>query len=165
MLYYNILNCRGGVYVRECLICRTCTEDGRIVFLTYNASDGKVCGYSNEDITRKIVERKIVNAKLENTVVKITDSRNILPKLSFEENKSSRVFYIADVYMSASGSRIYLAVSNTGERFEFSENLAADFCRGRQVINGYMTKNGLRLINVTAFTTALSKPLEHAETD
>lgn len=149
----------------EYLICRSCGEDGKIVFITYDPSDGKIHEYSNEEITQKIVERKIANAKLENTVVKITDSKKVLPKLSFEEKKLSGVFYIVSGYKSAEGSSMYLAVSNTGEKFEFSENLAADFCGGRQVINGYMTKKGLHLINVPVFKTALNKPLEHAETD
>ncbi len=149
----------------EYLICRSCRQDGTIVFLSYDLSEGRINEYSNEDITQKIVERKIVNAKLENTVVKITDSRKMMPKLSFEENKCSCVYYVVSRYISAEDSIMYMAVSNTGEKFEFSENLAADFCRGRQVINGYMTDKGLHLIKVPAFTTALRKPLEHAETD
>lgn len=58
-----------------------------------------------------------------------------------------------------------LEVSNCNEKFEFSENLAADFCRGRQIVNGYLTKKGFKIINVPAYVTALSKPLGHAETD
>ncbi len=127
--------------------------------------DGKILEYSNEEITQKIVERKIDNAKLENTVVKITDSRKVMPVLSFEEKKQSVVFYIVNGYRSAENSPMYLAVSNSGEKFEFSENLAADFFRERQVINGYMTKKGMKVINVPVFTTPLNKPLEHAETD
>lgn len=139
--------------------------DGRIVFVTYDLADDKIREYSNEEITQKIVERKIVNAKLENTVVKITDSRKMLPKLSFEERSRSCVFYILNSCKSENGSVMYLAVSNTGEKFEFSENLSDDFCRGRQVINGYTTKKGFHVINVPVYTTALNKPLEHAETD
>ncbi len=71
----------------EYLICRSCRQDGTIVFLSYDLSEGRINEYSNEDITQKIVERKIVNAKLENTVVKITDSRKMMAKLIVEENK------------------------------------------------------------------------------
>lgn len=151
--------------MREYLICRSCNKDGIILFLTFNPSDGKIHEYSNEEITQKIVEKKIGNANLENTVVKITDSRKVLQEISFEENKYSSVFYIADRYTSGNGTPMFLAVSNTGEKFEFSENLAADFCRGRRVVNGYMTKKGLRVINVTAYTTALHTLMKHAETD
>ncbi|MDE5993077.1 MAG: hypothetical protein K2G87_08520, partial [Oscillospiraceae bacterium] len=72
---------------------------------------------------------------------------------------------ILNRYVSEEGSPMLLAVSNSGEKFEFSENLAADFCSGRQVVNGYMTKKGFKVINVPAYITALNKSLEHAETD
>lgn len=150
---------------REHLICRSSDENGRIVFLTYNKTDGKIHEYSNDEMIHKIVDRQIINAKLENTVVKITDSKKMLPKVGFEEKGSSCVFYILDCYTSAVGNKMLLAVSNCGEKFEFSENLALDFCSGRQVVNGYMTKKGFKIINVPAYVTALSKPLEHAETD
>lgn len=150
---------------REYLICRTCDEDGRILFLTYNKPNGKIHEYSNEEIIQKIVDRRIANAKLENTVVKITDSKRVIAKISCEERKLSAVFYILDRYVSEEGSHMLLAVSNCGEKFEFSENLAADFFSSRHVVNGYMTKKGIRIINVPAYVTALNKSLEHAETD
>ncbi|MCM1024555.1 MAG: hypothetical protein NC395_10930 [Prevotella sp.] len=150
---------------KECLICRSVDGDGRIVFLTYDRTDEKIHEYSNDEITRKIVDRQIVNAKLENTVVKITDTKTTMSKIRADEKKSSNVFYILDSYTSVNGSAMFLAVSNCGEKFEFSENLAADFCGGRHIVNGYMTKNGLKMINVPAYVTALNKSLEHAETD
>ena len=150
---------------REYLICRSSDRDGRIVFLTYNKTDGNIHEYSNNEMIHNIVDRQIINAKLENTVVKITDSKKTLLKIGFEEKGNSCVFYILDSYISAEKSRMFLAVSNCGEKFEFSENLAADFCSGRQVVNGYMTKKGFKIITVPAYVTALSKPLEHAETD
>lgn len=149
----------------EYLICRSNDKEGRIVFLTYNKTDGKIHEYSNNEMIHKIVDRQIINAKLENTVVKITDSKKMLLKISFEEKRNSCVFYILNSYTSADGSKMFLAVSNRGEKFEFSDNLAADFCIGRQVVNGCMTKKGFKIINVPAYVTALSKPLEHAETD
>lgn len=150
---------------REYLICRSSDEEGRIVFLTYNKTDGKIHEYLNNEMIHKIVDKQIINAKLENTVVKITDSKKMLIKISFEEKRSSRVFYVLDGYTSAEGSKMFLAVSNCGEKFEFSENLAADFCGGRHIVNGYMTKKGFKIINVPAYVTALNKSLEHAETD
>ena len=150
---------------REYLICRSCDEDGRILFLTYSKTDGKIHEYGNEEMIQKIVDRQIANAKLENTVVKITDSKRSIVKISCTERKLSAVFYILDRYASGEGSPMLLAVSNCGEKFEFSENLAIDFCRDRHVVNGYMTKKGFKIINVPAYTTALNKSLEHAETD
>lgn len=150
---------------REYLICRSCDENGRILFLTYSRCDDKVNKYSNEEMIQKIVDRQIVNAKLENTVVKVTDSKRVLAKIDCCEMSRSSVYYILDRYISESGSPMLLAVSNCGEKFEFSENLAADFCGGRQIVNGYMTKKGFKIINVPAYVTALNKSLEHAETD
>ena len=75
-----------------------------------------------------------------------------------------RFLHIGQIYFFGK-NKIFLAVSNCGEKFEFFENPASDFCSRKQVINGYMTKKGFKIINISARVTALSKPLEHVETD
>lgn len=147
--------------MNEFLICRTADNQGKIVFLVYSADDGKIIEYDSAAITQKIVSREIGNAKLENSVVKITDSRQALAKLSFEERCVSSVFYIFTEYTSPHGSKIFGTVSNTGEIFELSANAAADFFSGKKIINAYLNKSGLHIINVPTFGTHLHKSLKH----
>lgn len=120
-----------------------------------------VSEYDIAEITQKIVRREIYNAKLENSVVKITDSKRALAKLTYEEGRRSTAFYIINQYSSPFDSVMYAAVSNTGELFEFSANAAADFFKDKRVVNGYLGKSGLHVINIPTFTTALHKSLEH----
>lgn len=73
---------------RECLVCRSSDKEGRTVFLTYNETDGKIHEYSNNEIMHKIVDRQIVNAKLENTVVKITASKKCCQKSALRKKET-----------------------------------------------------------------------------
>ena len=142
-------------------ICKALDEQGKISFVVFDRDDMSVHEYDISQITQKIVGREIYNAKLENSVVKITDSKRALAKLTPEENKRSSAFYIIEEYRSSLGSVMYAAVSNTGELFEFSANAAADFLSGKKLINGYINKSGIHVINIPTFTTALHKSLEH----
>lgn len=147
--------------MNEFLICKLLDAQGKISFAVFDMDDMSVHEYDISEITQKIVNREIYNAKLENSVVKITDSRRALVKLTPEERKGSNAFYIIDQYKSPFGLLIYAAVSNTGEIFEFSSNTAVDFLSGKKLINGFINKNGIHVINIPTFTTALHKSLEH----
>ena len=147
--------------MNEYLICKVLDEQGKISFVVFDEDSMSVSEYDIADITQKIVHREIYNAKLETSVVKITDSKHALAKLTYEERKHSTAFYIINQYKSPFDSVMYAAVSNTGELFEFSANSAADFFKDKKVVNGYLNKSGLHVINIPTFTTALHKSLEH----
>lgn len=148
----------------EYLLCKAADSRGMIDFIIYSDVDKTVHEYDISAVTQKIIKRDIVNAKLENSVVKITDSKRALAKLSFEEKTHSAVFYILEEYISARGTKMFCAVSNTGEIFEFSENIVPEFCEKRKIVNGYVNKSGLHIINVPAFVTPLHKSLKLTRT-
>ena len=77
------------------------------------------------------------------------------------KRESTLLHSIINQYKSPFDSVMYAAVSNTGELFEFSANSAADFFKDKKVVNGYLNKSGLHVINIPTFTTALHKSLEH----
>lgn len=147
--------------VNEYLICKALDEQGKISFVVFDRDDMSVHEYDISQITQKIVSREIYNAKLENSVVKITDSKRALAKLTPEEHKRSSAFYLLEQYRSSFGSDMFAAVSNTGELFEFSANTAAVFLSDKKLVNGYINKSGVHAINIPTFTTALHKSLEH----
>lgn len=149
--------------MHEFLLCKASDPEGRIFFIVYNATEKKIEKYSNDEMIRKIVSREIDNAKLENSVVKITDSKRTLAKLSYEESTRSSVYYVISEYTSPLGSEMYAVVSNTGVIYEFSASAAADFVSDKRMINGYMNKHGLHVINVPVFSTVLHKSLEHTD--
>lgn len=143
--------------MNEYLICKVLDEQGKISFVVFDEDSMSVSEYDIADITQKIVHREIYNAKLENSVVKITDSKHALAKLTYEERKHSTAFYIINQYKSPFDSVMYAAVSNTGELFEFSANSAADFFKDKKVVNGYLNKSGLHVINIPTFTTEIGR--------
>jgi len=147
--------------MNEYLICKVSDEQGKISFVVFDEDSMSVSRYDISEITQKIVRREIYNAKLENSVVKITDSKHALAKLTYEEGKRSTAFYIINEYSSPLNSVMYAAVSNTGELFEFSANTAAYFFKDKRAVNGYLNKSGFHVINIPTFTTALHKSLEH----
>lgn len=149
--------------MHEFLLCKASDPEGRIFFIVYNATEKKIEKYSNDEMILKIVSREIDNAKLENSVVKITDSQRALAKLSYEESISSSVYYVLSEYSSPFGSEMYAVVSNTGEIYEFSASAAKDFLSEKRIINGYINKHGFHVINVPVFSTVLHKSLEHTD--
>ena len=143
--------------MKEVLICKSVDSSGKVIFVVYDGDARKIRYYSFEEISESIIAKKIENAKLENSVVKLTDSKRAAVKLTYEENLTSRVYYILSEYVSAFGLQMYCTVSNTGELYEFSENVAVPFLADKKLVNGYITKKGLHVINVPTFTTALHK--------
>jgi len=64
--------------MNEYLICKVPDEQGKISFVVFDEDSMSVSEYDIAEITQKIVHREIYNAKLENSVVKITDSKHAL---------------------------------------------------------------------------------------
>ncbi|MGN0665074.1 MAG: hypothetical protein ACI4KF_00965 [Huintestinicola sp.] len=143
--------------MKEVLLCKSVCKSGKVIFVVYDGDAKAIRNYSFEEISEKILSKLIENAKLENSVVKLTDSKRAAVKLTYEENQTSQVYYILSEYTSEFGLSMFCAVSNTGELFEFSENVALSFLADKKLVNGYITKKGLHVINVPTFTTALHK--------
>jgi hypothetical protein len=151
----------SGEYMQY-LICKITDKDGAIDFVVYDSDKKAVSYYSQHDMMGLVVKRSIVNAKLENSVIKITDSKKALAKLSYEEGKVSSVYYCFYSYTSPLGNNVYALVSNIGRVVEMSSSMAAEFFAAHRVINATCTKKGeVHVIDVPAFSSVLRQSLEH----
>lgn len=151
---------RKGVHMLV-LICREACEDGSLVFTIYDTDSKKVTRYTNAELMPLVASKHINNAKLENSVIKITDSRRSLQTISYEQGKTDSAFYVIKSYVSPVGSNMYAVVSNRGNIFEFSESMAEEFFNTHFLVNAYFARKGMHVINVPTFSSALQKSLEH----
>ena len=131
-----------------------------MLFIVYDSDDRKCTRYTNAELMLMVTARKIYNAKLENTVIKMTDGRRMIT-LSHEESKTVQVFYIFDTYTSPNGQKMFAAVSNHGITAEFSESIADLFFASNKVVNATLTKKGVHMTMVPTFSSPLQKSLEH----
>ncbi|MBQ7990409.1 MAG: hypothetical protein IJ080_01100 [Oscillospiraceae bacterium] len=143
------------------LICRETLGDGSLVFNVYDTDKRINTRYTNAELTPLVVSKKVKNAKLENSVIKITDSNRSLITLTHEAGMADSVYYVFEDYTSPVGSHMLALVSNRGRVVEFSESMAREFFEAHRVVNAYIGHKGLHLINVPTFTSALSKSLKH----
>ncbi|MBR4224785.1 MAG: hypothetical protein IKR73_08250 [Oscillospiraceae bacterium] len=143
------------------LICRETREDGSLVFNVYDTEKRTNTRYTNSQLMPMVVSKKLNNAKLENSVVKITDSKKPLATLTAEESRTDSIWYVFEDYTSPVGSHMLAMVSNTGTIIEFSDSMAREFFASHRVVNAYIGHKGLHLINVPTFTSVLSKSLKH----
>ena len=142
----------------QVLICRETQKDGSVLFVTYDTDTGKCSRYTNNELMVLVAARKIFNAKLENSVIKMTDGKKTVT-LSADSN--SEVYYIFETYISPNGLTIYAAVNNHGVLAEFSDTLAELFFSAHKVANASLTKKGIHMTRVPTFSSPLQKSLEH----
>ena len=142
------------------LVCRETQTDGSVLFIVYDTDEKKCLKYDNAELTLLVAARKIYNAKLENSVIKMTDGRRMIT-LSAEESKTVQVFYIFETYTSPNDQKMFAAVSNHGITAEFSESIAEEFFKSHKVVNATLTKKGVHLTKVPTFSSPLQKSLEH----
>jgi hypothetical protein len=147
------------------LICSQVESDGTIKYLVFNVSELSLEKLSYNEALESVMTRHITNAKLENTVIKSVDSVCSQSQLRCSFDSSSNMLYIFDRYESKNGSNIISMISNTGEIFELSENLAAKYIKSNnlQLINATITRSGnLKISKIKGFTSPLSRSYEGA---
>lgn len=149
------------------LICRTVdAEKNSVVFCVYNGKTDKVEDMCEEDVKQMILSGELDNAKLENTVIKKTDSSQGVLYLEPEQRKTSSIFYVLDENISPfSGVVLFTVISNTGEKFEMSENVAVEFLEGKTLVNANISKDRLNVLDARNFETRLNRSLSHVYHD
>lgn len=149
------------------LICRTVdVEKDSIVFCVYNAKTDKVEDLCEEEVKQMILSGELDNAKLENTVIKKTDSSQAVMYLDPEQRKASNIFYVLSKNISPfTSSVIYTVISNTGEKFEMSENVAVEFLKDKTLVNANIGKDRLNILDARNFETHLNRSLSHVYHD
>lgn len=149
------------------LICRTVDmEKNSIVFCVYNSKTDKVEDLCEEEVKQMILAGDLDNAKLENTVIKKTDSSQAVMYLDPEHRKTSSIFYVLSKNISPfTQAVLYIVISNTGERFEMSENVAVEFLQGKTLVNANIVKGRLNVLDARNFETHLNRSLSHVYHD
>lgn len=149
------------------LICRTVDDKkNSVVFCVYNAKTDRVEELCEEEVKQMILAGDLDNAKLENTVIKKTDSSQAVMYLEPKDRKTSCIFYVLSKNISPfTNSVLYTVISNTGEKFEMSENVAVEFLKGKDLINANIAKDRLNVLDARNFETHLSRPLSHVYHD
>lgn len=124
-----------------------------VSFIVYDDKNRSVSEVGNDEMTSMILSKKISNAKLENTVIKMTDG--ILPVID-EKNKNS-IFYVL-----GSTNGVYSMVGISGEIWQMSFNVAEIFFgQGkRKMTNARLTPKGIVINKHQNFSTALSRSTE-----
>lgn len=124
-----------------------------VLFILYDEENGKISQVSNDETISMILSKKISNAKLENTVIKMTDGNLAV----IDEKNAADIFYVLgcenDVYSMTDGS---------GEIWKMSLNTArVFFSQGRRkMTNAKLTPKGMSINRHQNFSTALRRSTE-----
>ncbi|MBQ5331044.1 MAG: hypothetical protein J6F31_07325 [Oscillospiraceae bacterium] len=143
------------------LICRCTAEDDSVRFCVYDTEEKKTELYTNSRLEPLVAAKKVVNAKLENSVIKSTDGSRSIIVLDKKDSKTSSAFYILASYTSPSDNTVYTAVDNLGSLYEFSENLLGEFASLRKIVNIRKSRSGHEVIKVPVYSSVLRKSLAH----
>lgn len=124
-----------------------------VSFIVYDEESQKLSEFSNNEITSLILGKKISNAKLENTVIKMTDGT-----LHVIDGKNSHSIF----YVLSCTDGVYSMIDGSGEIWKMSFNTAKVFFAGssRKLTNAKLTANGITVSRHQNFSTALSRSTE-----
>lgn len=124
-----------------------------VSFIIYDDKSSSISEVGNNELTSMILSKKVSNAKLENTVIKMTDGN--LPVID-EKNKDS-VFYVLDCT-----DGVYSMIGGSGGIWKMSLNVAeVFFSHGKKrMTNAKLTSKGIIINKHQNFSTALSRSTE-----
>ena len=124
-----------------------------VSFILYDEENGKISQVSNDETVSMILSKKISNAKLENTVIKMTDGNLAV----IDEKNAADIFYVLGCENDA-----YSMTDGSGEIWKMSLNTArVFFSQGRRkMTNAKLTPKGMSINRHQNFSTALSRSTE-----
>lgn len=145
------------------IVCSLIEPNGMIKYLVVNAETGICEKLTYEETSTQVLSRQITNAKMENTVIKIVDAVWNQSQLRCSSSDNPKIFYVFQRYKSKLGTDIIVAISNTGELFEMSENIAVIFLARKDVMfaNGLINNGKINLMKKKGFTSALYRSYEN----
>lgn len=115
-----------------------------------------VCKY--DEVVLRCLAKEIENARLENGVIKMTDSINGVNWVEWtvpaDKLLVNCIYYILEKFEQHS-SICYLIVSNTGELFCVSANLIEDFVTRHKVLNARISNGKVHLFVIKRHTSPL----------
>ena len=124
-----------------------------VSFILYDEENGKISQVSNDETVSMILSKKISNAKLENTVIKMTDGNLAV----IDEKNAADIFYVLGCE-----NDVYSMIDGSGEIWKMSLNTArVFFSQGRRkMTNAKLTPKGMSINRHQNFSTALSRSTE-----
>lgn len=125
-----------------------------VSFILYDEETGKTSQAGNDEMTNLILNKKVSNAKLENTVIKMTDGTLTI----FEPKNAHSVFYVLGCT-----DGVYSLIDGTGEIWKMSLNVAKVFLEQgkKKLTNARISSKGIVINKHRNFSTALSRSTEH----
>ena len=125
-----------------------------VKYIVYDEETETVNRISESEVIENILNRKILNAKLENAVIKMTDG--MIRKV--DKNSVHKLFYM--LYCK---DEIYTAIDMSGEKYIMSANVLRDFFSkdNKEIINVTFTNKSILIDKHRNFITPLSRETEH----
>ena len=118
-------------------LCSSCNSDGVVEYLFFDPDAKAVFAKDYNSAVELITQHKVENAKLENAVIKAADRVNKV-RLTAENRSKSVAFYIYSIE-----NELIYAVDNRGEIFIMSMNVAAEFFKGKTLLNATPRKGAI----------------------
>ena len=124
-----------------------------VSFILYDEENGKISQVSNDETVSMILSKKISNAKLENTVIKMTDGNLAV----IDEKNAADIFYVLGCENDG-----YSMTDGSGEIWKMSLNTARVFFSqgSRKMTNAKLTPKGMSISRHQNFSTALRRSTE-----
>ena len=125
-----------------------------VSFILYDEETEKTSEIGNTEMTNLILNKKVSNAQLENTVIKMTDGNLTV----FDPKNVHSVFYVLGCK-----DGVYSLIDGSGEIWKMSLNVARVFLEQgkKKLTNAKISSKGLSVIKHRNFSTALSRSTEH----
>lgn len=134
---------------------------GAIRFVLFDLQTKQLVYCTYDEIVAAIQRKEIRNAKLENTVVKITDSNYSLITI---QSKSQPVLWYAlekneegYLFVNSEGAFLYMPITMPPKKIAASLNPGT-------LINAKITLTGLYINGATNYDSALSRDYSHTQT-
>lgn len=125
-----------------------------VSFILYDEETEKTSETGNNEMTNLILNKKVSNARLENTVIKMTDGNLIV----FDPKNVHSVFYVLGCT-----DGVYSLIDGSGEIWKMSLNVARVFFEQgkKKLTNAKIGSKGISVNKHRNFSTALSRSTEH----
>lgn len=125
-----------------------------VSFILYNEETEKTSEVGNTEMTSMILNKTVSNAKLENTVIKMTDGNLTV----FDSKNAHSVFYVLDCT-----DGVYSMIDGSGEIWKMSLNVArVFFAQGKKKLsNAKLCSDEIVINKHRNYSTALRRSTEH----
>lgn len=125
-----------------------------VSFILFDEETGKTYEVGNTEMTNLILDKKVSNAKLENTVIKMTDGDLTV----VEQENAHNMFYVLGCK-----DGVYSLIDGYGEIWKMSFNVAQVFLaqEKKELTNAKLCSDEIVINKHRNYSTALRRSTEH----